>query len=223
MLGIAVAAVLAGVSMAILTSSAHKHAHVSLTAAVRVARRGDLAAAGRYLGLSAKQLRRELRAGKTLAGLARASSGRSSAGLVDVLVSAKTARLDAAVATGRLTRARANAQLAKLQQRAGTEIHRAHLLGLGPGTGIVAVSARYLGVSRRQILVERRAQRSLAQVAAVRKGKSAAGLINALVAARKANLAAALSASSLRRSERALAELRKRMTAAVQRVPTKHA
>jgi hypothetical protein len=222
MLGIAVAAVLAGVTVAILTSSAHKHAHASSTAAVRVAMPGDLAAAGRYLGLSAKHLRRELRVGKTLAGLARASSGRSPAGLVNVLVSAKTARLDAAVATGRLTRARANAQLAKLQQRAGAEIHRAHLLGR-PGTGIVAVSARYLGVSERQILVERRARRSLAQVAAARKGKSAAGLVNALVAARKANLAAALSASSLRRSERALAELRKRMTAAVARVPARHA
>jgi hypothetical protein len=59
-------------------------------------------------------------------------------------------------------------------------------------------------------------------VATARKGKSAAGLIDALVTARKANLAAALSASSRRRSERALAELHKRMTAAVARVPTRH-
>ncbi len=77
---------------------------------------GDLATAATYLGLTDAALRSELVAGKTLADVAKAK-GKSVDGLVDALVAESRKHLDAAVAAGRLTRARADELAANLEQR----------------------------------------------------------------------------------------------------------
>ena len=66
-----------------------------------------LETAASYLGLGEAELREQLADGKTLAEIARAE-GKSVDGLVRALVNDATARLDQAVAAGKLTRARAD-------------------------------------------------------------------------------------------------------------------
>ena len=69
---------------------------------------GDaFAAAATYLGLSQADLQTALQSGKTLAQVANATSGKSAAGLIDALVAAEQAELQAAVTAGRLTQAQA--------------------------------------------------------------------------------------------------------------------
>jgi hypothetical protein len=76
----------------------------------------DLSTAASYLGLTETQLRTQLESGKTLAEIARDQS-KSVDGLVQALVDAKTEKLDAAVAAGRLTEAQKQAILTDLKQR----------------------------------------------------------------------------------------------------------
>jgi hypothetical protein len=73
--------------------------------------------AASYLGVSAAQLHSDLKSGKTLAQVADATSGRSEAALIEALVTARRTRLEAAVASGKLARARANAIGSKLRGR----------------------------------------------------------------------------------------------------------
>jgi hypothetical protein len=214
MIGVAVAAVIAGVIVAIVTTTGHSHAPVNSAGAGSGSsgRRGDLAVAASYLGLTGAQLRSDLRAGRTLASVANATSGRSSAGLIEALVSAKAATLDAAKAGGKLPKAKESARLARFRKRALAEVSRL------PGAGAdLSAAARYLGVTPEQILSERRSGRSLAQIANTTSGKSAAGLIDALVSARKANLAAAAAAGSLSwaNEHKLLSTLRQRVTTEV--------
>jgi hypothetical protein len=75
-----------------------------------------LDAAAEYLGLSEEKLRADLESGKTLAEIAKAE-GKTVAGLVDALLAAPKAKLDAAVESGRLTRAQADAMIAALTAR----------------------------------------------------------------------------------------------------------
>jgi hypothetical protein len=80
--------------------------------------------AAQYLGTPAAQLRRELRAGRTLGELASARSGRSAAGLIAVLLADRRARLQAALSTGALTSAREKRLLAALEARVSAEVAR---------------------------------------------------------------------------------------------------
>lgn len=76
---------------------------------------GHLAAAERYLGLTAAQLRTQLDAGKTLAQIAQAADGKTVDGLVAALLGDEHKELASAVAAGHLSQAQADAleQLAK--------------------------------------------------------------------------------------------------------------
>lgn len=76
----------------------------------------DLATAATYLGLSEAELRSQLEDGKTLSQIA-GDQGKSIDGLIQALVDAKTAELEAAVQAGRLTEAQKQAILADLKQR----------------------------------------------------------------------------------------------------------
>jgi hypothetical protein len=91
------------------------------------------AVAAGYLGLAPAQLGSQLRAGKTLAQIADATPGKSSAGLVETLVSARRQRLAAAVAHGRVSRARAARSEARLQTRIGLLVQRRFALHGPPG------------------------------------------------------------------------------------------
>jgi Rad3-related DNA helicase len=87
----------------------------------------DLEAAAAYLGLSEAELREALRDGKTLADVAE-DEGKSVDGLVDALVEATTAKLDAAVADGRLTKERRDEIVARLEERTRAFVERARPL-----------------------------------------------------------------------------------------------
>jgi hypothetical protein len=92
---------------------------LGLPAAGRLGR----AAAG-YLGVSPTRLREELSSGETLAQIADATSGKSSAGLRDALVSARKERLAHRVARGKLTRARAARSEQRLDKRMSALLQR---------------------------------------------------------------------------------------------------
>ncbi len=161
---------------------------------------GGLSAAARYLEIPVAKLRSELLAGKSLAQLANATSGKSAAGLEAALVATKKARLAAAIA--------------KLPQRVSAEVDRAggprslsraraDHTGTGASKGQIAprragqAAAGYLNVPAGQLHEELRSGKTLAQIANATPGKSAAGLEAALVAARKEQLAAAVSTGAL--------------------------
>jgi hypothetical protein len=76
----------------------------------------QLDAAASYLGLTEAQLRNELARGKTLAQIAE-DRGKSVDGLVDAMAAEVKARLDDAVAAGRLTRSQADQILRDVEQR----------------------------------------------------------------------------------------------------------
>jgi hypothetical protein len=169
-------------------------------AAVAVkAHAGLLQSAATYLGLDRKALVKELRSGKSLAQIATARN-KSVAGLETAILNAVKAKVDKAVAAGKLDNARAQ----KLVAAAPAVIHRlvtqappkggpakAHFRG-----GFLKVAADYLGVDRKALVQELRSGKSLAQVASS-KNKSVDGLETALFNAFKAKVDKAVAAGKL--------------------------
>jgi hypothetical protein len=186
--------------------------------------RGDLAVAAAYLRLGRAQVRGELRSGRTLAEIADATAGKSASGLIDALVSARAARLRAAVAAKRLPAAKASKGLAGLRKRVSVEVSRIQRSGAG-GLRDLAVAASYLGVSPAQLRGDLRSGRTLAAIADATRGRSATGLIEALVAAAKARLTASVAAGALTAADEKarLATLERRVRSLVNRVPRAHA
>ena len=167
--------------------------------AAKVQQRGVLPAAAAYLGVTPVALRAELRSGKSLAQIATAK-GKSVDGLKAALVAAIKTRVDAAKASGKLTAARAD----RLLQRAPQLVER--LVNATPRArairaraargGLLKAAATYLGVTNAQLVTELRAGKSLAQVATA-KSKSVDGLEQALLAALKQKLDAAVAVGRL--------------------------
>jgi hypothetical protein len=127
MIGVAVLAVLIGSVVAIVTATGSSRGprDATATSADRHQRvPGDLALAASYLGISRSQLRRELRPGVTLAEVASGTGGRSATGLTDALVTARSARLRAAVAAGTLSRSRLAVRITRLRAHVRAEIDR---------------------------------------------------------------------------------------------------
>jgi uncharacterized protein (DUF433 family) len=171
----------------------------------------DLSAAARYLGLSPSDLLAQLRSGKTLAQIAAATPGKSVSGLVDALVAAAKTKLDAAVQAGRLTQSQEQTLLEKLRDGIAAAVNGNGPkpgLGLGsrPGFGAalgfgIQAAASYLGLSQADLLAQLRSGKTLAQIAAATPGKSVSGLVDALVAAAKTKLDAAVQAGRLTQSQ----------------------
>jgi hypothetical protein len=169
-------------------------------AAVAVkARAGLLQSAVTYLGVDRKTLVKELRSGKSLAQIATARN-KSVAGLETAILDAFKAKVDKAVAAGKLSSTRAQ----QLVAAAPAVIHRlvtqtppkvrpakAHFRG-----GFLAVAADYVGLDRKALVAELRSGKSLAQVA-TSKNKSVAGLQTALFNAFKAKVDAAVASGKL--------------------------
>jgi hypothetical protein len=146
----------------------------------------DLAAAATYLGTTTAALETQLQAGKTLAAIAQTTNGKSVAGLVSALVAAEQKELAAAVTAGKLTQAQSDTISGTLQQRFtdfvnGVRPAGGGHFGQGPGPGLDA-AATYLGISQTSLFTQLRSGKTLAQIADATSGKSAAGLIAALVA-----------------------------------------
>ena len=76
-----------------------------------------LTAAAAYLGLTEAQLRTQLESGKSLADIAKATSGKTVAGLVQAMVAAEKAELDNSVQAGKLTAAQEQQIAGQLEQR----------------------------------------------------------------------------------------------------------
>ncbi len=171
---------------------------------------GALGTAAGYLGVSRAQLRAELNAGKSLAEIANATSGRSAAGLIEALVTARKAQLATAAA--------------ELPKHVAAEVQRTGGPGAGGPTrarhpGQASVVARYLGLGRSQLWAELRSGKSLGQIAASTPGKSEAGLIEALVAARTARIQARVASGKITQSQanQRLAHLSSRVKSQVDR------
>jgi len=167
--------------------------------AAKAQQRSLLPAAAAYLDLTPVALRTELRSGKSLAQVATAK-GKSVAGLESALVSALRSKVQAAKAAGKLDAARAD----RLLQRAPQLVER--LVNATPRArapraraargGLLKAAATYLGVTNAQLVTELRSGKSLAQVATA-KSKSVDGLKQALLAALKQKVDAAVTAGRL--------------------------
>jgi hypothetical protein len=142
-------------------------------------RGGQLDAAATYLGVSEDSLLTQLRSGKTLAQIANATSGKSASGLIDALVADAKQHFGSNVPSD-------------LTQRITDFVNGVRPSGPPPfggprgphgpaGFGLGA-AATYLGISESSVFTQLRSGKTLAQIADATSGKSAAGLIAALVA-----------------------------------------
>jgi len=110
-----------------------------MTTLATTALRPELAAAAGYLGLERAELRRRLQRGETLAALAR-ERGRPLSRLIETMVAIARARLDAAVAAGRLSDAARDDIVADLRERIrGAAAHAV------PFPGATTVRTRHRG------------------------------------------------------------------------------
>jgi len=137
--------------------------------------------------------------------------------LSDALKKALSDRVEAAVAAGRITKAEADA----LKQRINSDdfplfggFHRG--FGHFGFFGRLSAAADYLGLTEAQLRSELESGKSLAQVAQAH-GKSVDGLVDALVAAAKKHLDAAVAAGRLTKAQETemLNGLRERITSLV--------
>jgi hypothetical protein len=172
----------------------------------------DLAAAATYLGIPQADLLTSLQSGKTLAQVAGATSGKTVAGLIDALVAAEKTELAAAVTAGRITQAQADQAAAGLTAHVTAEVnateparspggpggHGHH----GRGGDDFTAAATYLGLTETALATQLQAGKTLAQVADATSGKSASGLIDALVAHETTELDAAVKAGQITQAQR---------------------
>jgi hypothetical protein len=184
----------------------------------------DLAAAAAYLGVSEEKLASDLRSGMSLARVANATPGRSASGLVAALLSAKRERLASA---GANAPARVAAEVRRSgpgSVRTGRRHQRGVRGGLSSGVGRLGeAAANYLGVSPARLQSELRSGRTLAQLANSTGGRSASGLISALVAAKRGSITASLSRKRLapERARSIESRLLRRVTELVSRQPAR--
>jgi hypothetical protein len=152
-----------------------------------------LATAADYLGISRGQLQTKLRSGQSLAQIASAS-GKPVAPLMQTLGQAASTQVQ-----HRLSSHQASAKHANR--------HGRHSLR--------AAAGHYLGITATALGQQLRSGASLAQIADRTPGRSAAGLVDALVAARLQNAPPAGAKHGKAPSAAQLAKLRKRITALV--------
>ena len=114
-----------------------------------------------------------------------------------------TARVDAALAAGKLTPEQAAKLKARIANAKGLGVKRgfakkqqALVKRIGAKAKRLGAASEYLGLTREQLRTELRAGKSLAQVASA-QGKSADGLATALLAPVKERLAKAVAAKRL--------------------------
>jgi hypothetical protein len=138
--------------------------------------------------------------------------------LSDALKKALSDRIDEAVAAGRLSKAEGDAFKARIQSG---EVPLFGGLHGGPGHGgffgDLDAAASYLGLTESQLRAQLQGGKSLAQIARD-QGKSADGLVDALVAAAKGKLDAAVAAGRITKAEEnsVLADLRERIKSRVE-------
>jgi hypothetical protein len=153
-----------------------------------------LRAAAQYLGIDRSELAKDVRSGQTLAQIANAH-GKSVSGLQAAMVAAVKMKLDAAVASGKLTSTREQQVLARVQKLVGRLVNAKIAARPAAKARLLGVAASYIGIAPKALLAELKGK-SLAQVAAAH-GKTAAGLKAALLAPFKARLDQAVAAGRI--------------------------
>ena len=166
---------------------------------------GSLETAAKYIGITEAQLQTELQNGKSLADVATAH-GKTVGGLVDALTADVQKKLDAAVKAGHLTQSQADDMLTEL---------KSHLTDFVNGTmpampvkpffghaagGKLDAAAKYIGITEEQLQTELQSGKTLAEVAKAH-GKTADGLVNAMVADATKKLDAAVKAGHLTQAQ----------------------
>jgi hypothetical protein len=106
---------------------------------------GYIPPTARYLGISAAQLLDDLHSGRTLAQVAGSVGGKSVNGLIEALVSDRKGKLEAAAASGRLSRTKEAALLATLKQRITAAVNRVAIAGPNSAAGPSESSAQAFG------------------------------------------------------------------------------
>jgi hypothetical protein len=163
----------------------------------------DLDAAATYLGTTTSDLLTQLQAGKTLAQIA----GSKTSGLVAALVAHEKQEIADAVKAGRLTQAQADQVAPTLTQRFTDFVNGVRPAGgpgFGPGHGPrgghgddLDAAATYLGTTTSDLVTQLQAGKTLAQIA----GSKTSGLVTALVAHEKTELAAAVTSGRLTQAQ----------------------
>ena len=163
----------------------------------------DLDAAATYLGTTTSDLLTQLQAGKTLAQIA----GSKTSGLIAALVAHEKQEMADAVKSGRLTQAQADQIEPTLTQRFTDLVNGVRPAGgprFGPGHGPggghgddLDAAATYLGTTTSDLVTQLQAGKTLAQIA----GSKTSGLVAALVAHEKTELAAAVTAGRLTQAQ----------------------
>jgi ABC-type dipeptide/oligopeptide/nickel transport system ATPase subunit len=163
-----------------------------------------------YLDTTATSLETQLQAGKTLAQVAAATTGKSTTGLIAALVAAEKTEIAAAVSSGKLTQPQADQISTTLTQRFTDLVNGVHPAGgpggFGHGHGggggdDLAVAAGYLVSTTANLQTQLQAGKTLAQVATATTGKSTSGLIAALVAAEKTEIAGYVTSGKLTQAQ----------------------
>ncbi len=169
----------------------------------------DLAAAATYLGTTASDLQSKLAAGQTLAQIADATNGKSASGLIDALVTHEKTELQQAVTDGKLTQTQADQLETNLTDRITALVNGTKPTGPGGHFGIgpfhrgddLAAAATYLGTTASDLQSKLAAGQTLAQIADATSGKSASGLIDALVTHEKTELQQAVTDGKLTQTQ----------------------
>jgi len=176
--------------------------------------RGDLAEASAYFGISKAKLRRELSSGRSLAAVAATTPGHSALGLLESIMHPRVRRIEAQVAAKRITEAEAQTRIARIRSRVQARLARS--VSYEP---TVAVAARYLGLSPTELRDSLRGGHTLSQLADKASGRSASGLIAAVMAVRVHELvhgAGNVSEDTLRHEKALLGALEQRVRREVQ-------
>jgi UDP-N-acetylmuramate-alanine ligase len=153
-----------------------------------------LRAAAQYLGIQRGELAKDVRSGQTLAQIAGAR-GKSVSGLEAAMVAAVKTKLDTAVTTGRLTSAREQQVLARVQKVVGRLVNAKLAARPAAKARLLGVAAKYVGVKPKALAAELKGK-SLAEVATAH-GKTVEGLKTALLAPFQARLDKAVAAGRI--------------------------
>ena len=177
-----------------------------------------LAVAGGGVGMAATQFRSPRQENQTIVADAAKQLGVQPSELTAALKKALENRVDAAVAAGRLTKAQGE----ELKQR--IESGDAPLFAMGPGLlgpgfhhvgpfGGLDAAAKYLGLSRSELMTRLRNGNTLAAIAKA-EGKSVPGLVDAMYDMAKMHLDDAVDAGRLSKEEetRILSDLKSRLS-----------
>ena len=160
-------------------------------------------AAASALGVTSAALKADLKSGKTIAQIA-AAAGKSVGDVAAALTTAAKAGLDAAVASGSLTRGQADAVLLGVPQQVAQLVSGTVRRIAGGRCGLlrldIGVAASLLGITAADLRAQLNAGRTLAQIAAA-AGKTLGGLGAAAADAAKPALDAAVAAGSLTQAQ----------------------